>query len=54
MKMEDYYTKDEIDYMCICCGLNPRNINDSIKDMCIEKFEQMILDKINEAEARRS
>ena len=54
MKMEDYYTKDEIDYMCIYYGQIPDNLTYNMRAMLVEKYEHMIGDKIEEIQRRKS
>ena len=54
MKMEDYYTKDEIADMCWYYGQYSDNLTYNMKAMLVEKFEDMIGDKIEEIEKKRS
>ena len=48
MKMEDYYTKDEIAHMCWYYGQYSDNLTYNMKAMLVEKFEDMIGDKLEE------
>ena len=48
MLMEDYYTKDEIDYMCMYYGQIPENLTYNMRAMLVEKYENMIGDKVEE------
>ena len=54
MLIEDYYTKDEIDYMCMYYGQIPENLTYNMRAMLVEKYENMIGDKIEEIEKRKS
>jgi len=54
MKIEDYYTNDEIDYICMYYGQIPENLTYNMKIMLVEKLENEIGDKIKEIEKKRS
>ena len=54
MKMEDYYTKDEIAHMCWYYGQYADNLTYNQRAMLVERFENMIGDKITEIEKKRS
>jgi len=54
MKMEDYYTKDEIDYICMYYGQIPDNLTYNMKAMLVEKLEDEIGSKIEEIQKKRS
>ena len=54
MKIEDYYTNDEIDYICMYYGQIPENLTYNMKIMFVEKLENEIGDKIKEIENKRS
>lgn len=54
MKIEDYYTNDEIDYICMYYGQIPENLTYNMKIMLVEKLENEIGDKIKEIENKRS
>jgi len=54
MKMEDYYTKDEIGHMCWYYGQYADNLTYNQRAMLVERFENMIGDKITEIEKKRS
>jgi hypothetical protein len=54
MKIEDYYTNDEIDYICMYYGQIPENLTYNMKIMLVEKLENEIEDKIKEIEKKRS
>ena len=41
--MEDYYTKDEIDYMCMYYGQIPDNLTRNMQIMLVEKFENEVV-----------
>ena len=43
MKMEDYYTKDEIDYICMYYGQIPENLTYNMKILFFMHFIQNIL-----------
>ena len=48
MKMEDYDTKDEIDYICMYYGQIPDNLTYNMKAILVEKLEDEIEMKIEE------
>ena len=54
MRIEDYYTKDEIDYICMYFGQIPENITYNMKVILVEKLENEICDKVNEIRKGRS
>tara|TARA_R110002096_G_scaffold269461_1_gene463288 strand:- start:55 stop:219 length:165 start_codon:yes stop_codon:yes gene_type:complete len=54
MRMEDYYTKDEIDYICMYYGQIPENLTYNMKAMLVEKLEDEIGNKIEEIQKKRS
>ena len=54
MKIEDYYTKDEIDYICMYYGQIPENLTYNMKIGLVEKLEDEICNKINEIERVKS
>ena len=54
MKIEDYYTNDEIDCICMYYGQIPENLTYNMKIMLVEKLENEIGDKIKEIENKRS
>ena len=54
MLIEDYYTKDEIDYMCMYYGQIPENLTYNMRAMLVEKFENMIGIKIEEIQSKIS
>ena len=54
MLIEDYYTKDEIDYICMYYGQIPENLTYNMKIMLVEKLVNEIEDKIKEIENKRS
>tara|TARA_R100000501_G_C2544535_1_gene61841 strand:+ start:250 stop:432 length:183 start_codon:yes stop_codon:yes gene_type:complete len=54
MKMEDYYTKDEIDYICMYYGQIPDNLSYYTKAILVEKYEDEIGSKIEEIQRRKS
>ena len=54
MKIEDYYTNDELDYKCMYYGQIPENLTYNMKIMLVEKLENEIGDKIKEIENKRS
>ena len=43
MKIEDYYTQDEIDMMCMYYGQIPENLTRNMQIMLVEKFENEIV-----------
>ena len=54
MRMEDYYTKDEIAHMCWYYGQYSDNLTYNMRARLVERFENMIDDKITEIEKKRS
>ena len=54
MKMEDYYTEDEIAHMCWYYGQYSDNLTYNMRAILVEKYEDMIDDKIKEIEKKRS
>ena len=54
MLIEDYYTKDEIDYMCMYYGQIPENLTYNMRAMLVEKYEHMIGDKVKEIQSKIS
>jgi len=54
MKMEDYYTEDEIAHMCWYYGQYSQNLTYNQRAILVEKYENMIDDKIKQIEKKRS
>lgn len=54
MLMEDYYTEDEIAHMCWYYGQYADNLTYNQRAMLVERFENMVDDKIKEIEKKRS
>ena len=54
MLIEDYYTEDEIDYICMYYGQIPDNLTYNMKIMFVEKLEDEIENKVEQIENRRS
>ena len=54
MLMEDYYTEDEIAHMCWYFGQYSDNLTYNQRAILVEKYENMIDDKIKEIEKKRS
>lgn len=54
MKMEDYYTEDEIAHMCWYYGQYSDNLTYNQRAILVEKYENMIDDKLKEIEKKRS
>ena len=54
MIIEDYYTKDEIDYICMYYGQMPENLTYNMKAILVEKYEDEIGDKVEEIIRRKS
>ena len=54
MIIEDYYTKDEIDYICMYYGQIPKNLTYNIKVMLVEKLENEIVSKVEKIKRERS
>jgi len=47
LRIEDYYTKDEIDYICMYYGQIPENLTYNMKVGLVEKLENEICDKVD-------
>ena len=43
MNIEDYYTQDEIDMMCMYYGQIPDNLTRNMQIMLVEKFENEVV-----------
>ena len=43
MNIEDYYTQDEIDMMCMYYGQIPDNLTRNMQIMLVEKFEKEVV-----------
>ena len=43
LKIEDYYTQDEIDMMCMYYGQIPDNLTRNMQIMLVEKFENEVV-----------
>tara|TARA_R110002020_G_scaffold374533_1_gene585818 strand:+ start:396 stop:560 length:165 start_codon:yes stop_codon:yes gene_type:complete len=54
MLIEDYYTKDEIDYICMYYGQIPENLTYNMKIMLVEKLENEIGTKLEEIQSKIS
>ena len=54
MKIEEYYTKDEIDYICMYYGQIPENLTYNMRIMLVEKLENEIKNKIEEIQSKIS
>jgi len=54
MLMEDYYTKDEIAHMCWYYGQYSGNLTYNMRAKLVEKYEDMIGDKVEEIIKKRS
>ena len=54
MVIEDYYTEDEIDYICMYYGQIQDNLTYNMKIMFVEKLEDEIENKVEQIKNRRS
>jgi len=54
MLIEDYYTEEEIDYICMYYGQIPDNLTYNMKIMFVEKLEDEIENKVEQIKNRRS
>ena len=54
LNMEDYYTKDEIDYRCMYYGQIPENLTYNMKAILVEKLENEIGTKLEDIISKRS
>ena len=43
LNIEDYYTQDEIDMMCMYYGQIPDNLTRNMQIMLVEKFEKEVV-----------
>ena len=48
LNFRDYYTKDEIDYMCMYYGQIPENLPYNLKAIFVEKYENEIDNRVKE------
>ena len=48
LDFRDYYTKDEIDYMCMYYGQIPENLPYNLKAIFVEKYENEIDNRVKE------
>ncbi len=54
MVIEDYYTEDEIDIICMYYGQIPHNLTYNMKIMIFEKLEDEIENEVEQIKNRRS
>ena len=54
MKIEDYYTEEEIDYVCMNYGQIPENLTHNMKIMLVEKLENEVCNKVDKILKERS
>ena len=54
MNIEDYNTKEEIDYICMYYGQIPENLTYNMKIMLVEKLENEIVYKVEKIKRERS
>ena len=54
MKIEDYYSKDEIDYICMYYGQIPENLTYNMKIIFVERLENEVGNKVEKIISRRS
>ena len=54
MIIEDYYTENEIDCICMYYGQIPQNLTYNMKIIFVEKYENEISNKIEEVINGRS
>ena len=48
LNFRDYYTKDEIDYMCMYYWQIPENLPYNLKAIFVEKYENEIDNRVKE------
>jgi hypothetical protein len=53
-KIEDYYTQDEIDMVCMYYGQIPENLTRNMQIMLMEKYEDEICEKIERIQSQIS
>ena len=54
MNIEDYYTQNEIDMMCMYYGQIPDNLTRNMQIMLVEKFENEIIKKVERIKSQIS
>ena len=54
MKIEDYYTQDEIDMMCMYYGQIPENLTRNMQIMLVEKYEKELVEKVERIKSQIS
>ena len=54
MKIEDYYTQDEIDMMCMYYGQIPENLTRNMQIMLGEKYEKELVEKVERIKSQIS
>ena len=54
MKIEDYYTQDEIDMMCMYYGQIPENLTKNMQIMLVEKYEKELVEKVERIKSQIS
>ena len=54
MIIEDYYTEEEIDYVCMYYGQIPENLTHNMKIMLVEKLENEVCNKVDKILKERS
>ena len=54
MKIEDYYTQDEIDMMCMYYGQIPKNLTRNMQIMLVEKYEKELVEKVERIKSQIS
>ena len=54
LNIEDYYTQDEIDMVCIYYGQIPDNLTRNMQIMLMEKYENEIIEKVERIQSQIS
>ena len=54
MKIEDYYTQDEIDMMCMYYGQIPENLTRNMQIRLVEKYEKELVEKVERIKSQIS
>lgn len=54
MKIEDYYSQDEIDMMCMYYGQIPENLTRNMQIMLVEKYEKELVEKVERIKSQIS
>ena len=54
LNIEDYYTQDEIDMVCMYYGQIPDNLTRNMQIILMEKYENEIIEKVERIQSQIS